>query len=118
MFRSRLKGAREPVLERSQSTRWTEVRGLEPAIRAAGQPDEPLLAPFRPGDGRDKNPARRDEAAKRLGRRLDQGMHDHPVEAFARAVEVEPVLPPNRDIGEAEGLDPGRGLDHERLESL
>ena len=84
----------------------------------AGQSDDPLLASFRPGHSRDHNPARRDEIAKRLARRLDQAMHDHPIEALARAVKIKTVLPPDRDIGEPEGLDPGGGFDRQRLEPL
>src|SRR5271170_3823062 len=114
----RLQSAREAALERPQGSRRAGVCGLERAIEVTGQAHDPLLAPFRTGHGRDQDPVRHDEIAKRLARRLDQAMHDHPIEPFARAVKVKSVLPPDRDISEPEGLDPGGGLDHQRLEPL
>ena len=88
------------------------------ATWSVGQPHDPLLAPFRTGHGRDQNPVRHDKIAKRLARRLDQAMDDDPIEPLARTVKVKSVLPPDRDIGEPEGLDPGGGLDRQRLEPL
>src|SRR5690348_1781409 len=99
-IRSALERPREPVLQRPHRARRAHVLSLARAAFLAGQSHDVLLAAIRAGDDRDEDPARPEEAEKRLARRLHEAMNEDPVEALAGKMKVESVRPSHRDIGE------------------
>src|ERR1700761_321946 len=110
-----LESPRQSVLERPHRARWTHVLSIAGPTPAARQPDNVLLASVRADDNRNQNPARTNQTAKRLARRLDETMYHDPIVAFTCYVMLESVRPMHCDIGEPERLDSRRCFQSQRL---